>query len=368
MEGVTPNFGSQPMRLLIVDDDAAFRALLRTTFEVVDIEVDEAANADTALESVRRARPDAIVLDVRMPGMSGLELCSLMKGEEATRDIAVVLLSGSIDDRALADEAGADAFMRKPFSPLALLDLVERLAGGLAAVPRRPVAPEGTGEQQQLLLYARDLRHLLEIEHGQRLLLQDAYKETVAALASALESKDTGTRAHSQRVQSYALELTGAVSPDLVEDPSAEYGFLLHDVGKIGIPDRILQKPGPLNDGEARLMKTHTVLGEQMLGGVAFLQGEGLKVVRSHHERWDGSGYPDGIAGPDIPPAARIFAVADALDAMTSDRPYRPARSWEEAGREIVAESGKQFDPAVVAAFVERETTLRAVRREFAAA
>ncbi|HWB56256.1 MAG TPA: HD domain-containing phosphohydrolase [Gaiellaceae bacterium] len=336
------------MRLLIVDDDAAFRALLRTTFEVVDIEVDEAANADTALECVRRTPPDAIVLDVRMPGMSGLELCSLMKGDDATKGIAVVLLSGSIDDRALADEAGADAFMRKPFSPLALLDLVERLAGGLTAVPRRPVAPEGAGEQQQLLLYARDLRHLLEIEHGQRLLLQNAYKETVAALASALESKDTGTRAHSQRVQSYALELAGTVSPGLVEDPSAEYGFLLHDVGKIGIPDRILQKPGPLNDGEARLMKTHTVLGEQMLGGVAFLQGEGLKVVRSHHERWDGSGYPDGLAGEEIAVAAAITAVADSLDAIISDRPYRAGRPLADAIGEVRAWSGRQFNPAIV--------------------
>ena len=115
-------------------------------------------------------------------------------------------------------------------------------------------------------------------------------------------------------------------------------------------------------------MRTHTILGEQMLGGVAFLQGEGLRIVRSHHERWDGAGYPDGIAGTDIPLAARVFAVADALDAMTSDRPYRPALGWRHAGREIVAESERQFDPGVVAAFVARETKLRAVRREFAAA
>ena len=222
-------------------------------------------------------------------------------------------------------------------------------------------------EEQQLLLYARDLRHLLEIERGQRVLLQNAYKETVAALASALESKDTGTRAHSQRVQRYALELARSLSPELLEDPSAEYGFLLHDVGKIGIPDRILLKPGPLNEGETRLMRTHTLLGEQMLGGVAFLQGQGLQIVRSHHERWDGGGYPDGKEGTDIPLAARIFAVADALDAMTSDRPYRPGRGWEDAGREIVGESEAQFDPAVVKAFVEREHRLRQIRTLIAA-
>ncbi|HSE80447.1 MAG TPA: HD domain-containing phosphohydrolase [Gaiellaceae bacterium] len=355
------------MRLLIVDDDAAFRALLRTTFEVVDVEVEEAGTAEAAREAAQLRPPDAIVLDVRLPGMSGVELCRRLKGDERTAGIAVVLLSGSVGDAVPTRDSGADAFLRKPFSPLELLDVVERLTGGLAAVPP-PARGEGPIEdEQQLLLYARDLRHLLEIERGQRVLLQNAYRQTVAALASALESKDTGTRAHSQRVQRYALELARSLSPDLVDDPSAEYGFLLHDVGKIGIPDRILQKPGPLNEGETRLMRTHTLLGEQMLGGVAFLQGEGLRIVRSHHERWDGSGYPDGTEATDIPLAARIFAVADALDAMTSDRPYRPALTWELAGREIVGESQAQFDPAVVRAFVEREDRLREIRAQVAA-
>jgi len=354
------------VRLLLVDDDAAFRALLRTTFEVVDVEVEEAGTAEAALEAVGLRRPDAIVLDLRLPGMSGLELCRRLKAEEATADVAIVLLSGSADETAVAHDSGADVLMHKPFSPLELLDMVERLTGGLDAVPPPPRG-EGRRDDEQLLLYARDLRHLLEIERGQRVLLQNAYKETVAALASALESKDTGTRAHSQRVQRYALELARSVNPGLVEDPSAEYGFLLHDVGKIGIPDRILQKPGPLNEGETRLMRTHTLLGEQMLGGVAFLGGEGLRIVRSHHERWDGEGYPDGIEGTDIPFAARIFAVADALDAMTSDRPYRPAQTWAEAGREIVGESRAQFDPAVVKAFVDREDRLRAICTQFAA-
>src|SRR5207248_8684755 len=143
--------------------------------------------------------------------------------------------------------------------------------------------------------------------------------------------------------------------PDLIDDQSTEYGFLLHDVGKIGIPDDILLKPAPLSVAERRRMETHTVLGEQMLGGVAFLQGEGLRVVRSHHERWDGTGYPDGRAGSEIPLGARIFAVADALDAMTSDRPYRRALSWKTAGSEILAQSSHQFDPAVVQAFTASE-------------
>ena len=187
------------------------------------------------------------------------------------------------------------------------------------------------------------------------------------ALASALESKDTGTGAHSLRVQRYAIELASSIDPALLDDESTEYGFLLHDVGKIGIPDRILQKQGSLEAAERRLLETHTVLGEQLLSGVALLQGQGLQVVRHHHERWDGGGYPDGIKKTEIPLGARVFAVADALDAITSDRPYRRARSWEEAAAEIVREAGRQFDPKVVKAFKERSSRLRRIHYELAA-
>jgi response regulator RpfG family c-di-GMP phosphodiesterase len=333
---------------------------------VFDIEVQEADSAAQALRRIEERRPDVIVLDVRMPGMSGLELCRRLKGAPATASIGIVVLTGSEGGTAdAADDAGADALLRKPFSPLELLAVAERLAGGLYGVPFRASkkAPE-----EQLLMYARDLRHLLEIERGQRTLVQRAYVETVGALVSALESKDTGTREHSQRVQRYAVELAQAVEPHLTQDPSTEYGFLLHDVGKMRIPDDILRKPTPLSQGERRLMETHTVLGEQVLAGVAFLQGEGLRIVRSHHERWDGGGYPDALEGTDIPLSARVFAVADALDAMTSNRPYRQARPWKVAGQEIIAESGRQFDPRVVAAFVDREPALRAIQQEFAAA
>jgi response regulator RpfG family c-di-GMP phosphodiesterase len=333
---------------------------------VFDIEVQEADSAAQALRRIEERRPDVMVLDVRMPGMSGLELCRRLKGAPATASIGIVVLTGSEGGTAdAADDAGADALLRKPFSPLELLAVAERLAGGLYGVPFRASkkAPE-----EQLLMYARDLRHLLEIERGQRTLVQRAYVETVGALVSALESKDTGTREHSQRVQRYAVELAQAVEPHLTEDPSTEYGFLLHDVGKMRIPDDILRKPTPLSLGERRLMETHTVLGEQVLAGVAFLQGEGLRIVRSHHERWDGGGYPDALEGTDIPLSARVFAVADALDAMTSNRPYRQARPWKVAGQEIIAESGRQFDPRVVAAFVDREPALRAIQQEFAAA
>jgi cyclic di-GMP phosphodiesterase len=359
------------LRILLVDDDPALRTLLRTTFEVADVDVVEAQDARAARRKIGAARPDVIVLDIGMPGTTGLELCEELKASEATKEIPIILLTGANGSTSsAAKRAGADAFVLKPFSPLELLSVAERLAGGLYGVPFRATKRKrSAGPEEELLLYARDLRHLLEVERGQRDLLNSAYMETVSALASALESKDTGTRAHSQRVQSYATALARSMGDDSVmRDESTPYGFLLHDVGKIGIPDGILQKPGPLSPAERRRMQTHTVLGEAMLSNVAFLKGEGLKIVRSHHERWDGRGYPDALAREEIPIGARIFAVADALDAMTSHRPYRRAMSWDAARGEILVQRKRQFDPAVVDAFVAVEDHLRGIRRDLAAA
>jgi response regulator RpfG family c-di-GMP phosphodiesterase len=348
------------MRILLVDDDAGLRALLRATFETADVVVEEAESTWTARAKIRREPPDVVVLDVLMPGIDGLSLCRELKHDPRTSDIGVVLLTGS--DAASEEDAraaGADAYLRKPFRPLELLAVAERVARDPVKLPFQ-TSKDATAEQQ-LLLYAHDLRHLLEIERGQRRALQSAYQQTVTALGSALESRDTGTSAHSERVQRYALELARIVDPELADDPSVEYGFLLHDVGKIGIPDGILRKPGPLTGSERRLMQMHTILGEQMLGDVVFLKGDGLKIVRHHHERWDGGGYPDGLVGTDIPLGARIFAVADALDAMTTNRPYRRARDWHSAGAEIIENAKRQFDPYVVEAFRELEPKLHEI-------
>jgi HD-GYP domain-containing protein (c-di-GMP phosphodiesterase class II) len=220
-------------------------------------------------------------------------------------------------------------------------------------------------DAEQLLIYARDLSRIVDIERTQRRRLQQAYRQTVAALADALEAKDPGTGLHAQRVQHYALTLTETVDRRLLDDSSLEYGFLLHDVGKIGIADHVLNKPGPLTVQERKLIELHPTIGAAILSGVALLQGEGVKVVRSHHERWDGAGYPDGLAGEEMPLGARVFALADALDAMTSDRPYRDALSWEEATDEILSQDGAQFDPQVVRAFCVREQQLRRIFEEF---
>jgi putative two-component system response regulator len=357
-----PRAVDQSLRILVVDDDNDLRELIRTTFEIADIEVEEAESARSAARRIAARRPHVVVLDVAMPGVDGLVFCRGLKADPYTANIPVVLLTGDAISELSGREAGADAFLRKPFSPLALLAAVQRLAVADGA-PQLPAAQPGRSPRQ-LLLYAQDFRRVLELERGQRVLLQDAYRETVVALARALESKDSDTGAHSERVRRYASELARAVDETMLEEPSLEYGFILHDIGKIAIPDSLLRKQDPLTEAERRTLETHTVLGEQMIGGAALLRGQGSRVVRSHHERWDGTGYPDALRGEDIPLGARVFSVADALDAMTSDRPYRQAWPWEKAVSEVLAHAGTQFDPRVVRAFQEREGALRRVYYE----
>jgi putative two-component system response regulator len=346
------------VKLLLVDDDERVRELLRTTFELADVEVCEAGDTRAAAHEIAFERPDAIVLDVSMPGESGLTLCRRLKDDPETADIPVVLLTGELLGEEAA-EAGADAFLTKPFSPLELLGLIERLpTAGRARASRNGTEQVG----DQLLLYAQDMRRLLERERAQRKALERAYVETVESLTTALESRDTDTGEHAQRVRLYAVVLTDEVDRSLL-DSTIEYGYLLHDVGKIGVPDRVLLKPGPLDPDERRLMQKHTLVGERMLSHVAWLAGAPLGVVRSHHERWDGRGYPDGLRAEEIPIAARIFALADALDALSSDRPYRRATEFARAVQVLVRDSGTHFDPDAVDALRSREAELHEIYR-----
>ena len=349
-------------RILVVDDDPALRVLLQTTLAADEYAVEDAASAEEAAEIARFWRPTLVVLDVGLPGMSGLAFCRELKRNAAFGSPSVILLTGA---DARADEvrrAGADALLRKPFSPLELVSLVDRLPEGDRLLESEP-APAGA---EQLLVYAHDLNRLLQVERVQRRLLQHAYRQTVAALTDALEAKDPRTGMHALRVQRYALELTAGVDRDLLDDSSLEYGFLLHDIGKIGVPDAILNKHGPLDPEERRLMEQHPLIGTEILSGIPLLNGQGIHVVRSHHERWDGRGYPDTLGGDDIPVGARVFAVADALDAMTNDRPYRTRMLWRDAVDEILGEAGRQFDPKVVAAFAVRERRLRRIHEDLA--
>jgi ribonuclease P protein subunit RPR2 len=204
-------------------------------------------------------------------------------------------------------------------------------------------------KERQLERYAADLRETFKAERARSAELRASYMATVRALANAVEARDAYTGHHAERVAAYGLLLARASGLEIADDPQTEFGFLLHDVGKVAVPDAILFKPAPLTDEERVLMERHPVIGWEILRDIDFL-GDAKLVVRHHHERWDGRGYPDNLAGEDIPPAARVFAVADTLDALTTDRPYRPAGSFADAREIIGAGSGGQFCPSSVEA------------------
>jgi putative nucleotidyltransferase with HDIG domain len=232
---------------------------------------------------------------------------------------------------------------------------IERLRAELARRER-----EAADNERQLERYAADLRETFKQERARSLQLSRSYTATVRALAGAVEARDAYTGKHAERVAAYGIELARALGMARPEAPEIEFGFLLHDIGKVAIPDRILYKPGSLSDEERALMNRHPVIGAEIVSGIEFLT-EAAQVVRSHHERWDGSGYPDGLCGDEIPVAARVFAVADVFDALTTDRPYRPASTLAEARDIIRRESGSHFDPRVVDAFnaIDNETFIR---------
>jgi HD-GYP domain-containing protein (c-di-GMP phosphodiesterase class II) len=227
----------------------------------------------------------------------------------------------------------------------ALVEEIERLRAALSATEQ-----EAAAKERQLERYAADLRETFKQERERAQELKRSYTATVRALSNAVEARDAYTGKHAERVAAYGMQIARAAGLPLERMPELEFGFLLHDVGKVAIPDAILYKPGKLTAEERALMARHAEIGTEIMRGIEFLEGA-LEIVRSHHERWDGGGYPDGLAGEEIPLGARVFAVADVLDALTTDRPYRRASSLREAREMIAAESGRQFDPRVIEAF-----------------
>jgi HD-GYP domain-containing protein (c-di-GMP phosphodiesterase class II) len=211
----------------------------------------------------------------------------------------------------------------------------------------------------QLVVFARELGSLYQAERARTRELDEAmqgikemYVATMTSLAEVVEAKDSTTRGHLDRTHRVGLALAERVDPELAARPEVGYGFFLHDIGKVGVPEAVLCKPGPLDDDEWAVMREHPAIGAQIVSPIRFLAGA-VEIVRTHHERWDGLGYPSGLRGEEIPLAARIFAIADSFDAMTSDRPYRPAMPLERALDEIRAGAGTQFDPAVADAFLD---------------
>ncbi len=327
-------------RILIVDDEREITEILADLLSE-DYECLKAGSAEQALDCLRAGQFHLVISDITMPGMSGLEMIPHVK--QLSPDTVVVMISGmqTVESAIGALRLGAFDYLMKPFD----LRQVE------AVVKRALDYHELVVAKQR---YENHLEELVEQRTAEldRALnsLEGSYRSTLKALTAALETRDSETHGHSERVVTYSLRLGREYGLSSEEMKALEFGSLLHDIGKIGVPDSILRKPAKLTEEEWVRMREHPVHGQQILRGIEFLQGA-AKVVAQHHEQWDGSGYPHGLRGEEIDVCARIFAVADAFDAITSDRVYRRGKSYEAAAQELDDWAGRQFDPKVVEAF-----------------
>ena len=304
--------------VLVVDDLAANRELLQGYLEILGYDVRQARDGLEALDAVAVEEPDLVLLDIDMPRLDGIAVCERLKAHPVRRLIPVVILTASNERetklRGIA--AGADDFLSKPFDAKELL------------------------LRSKVLLRDRALNKRLDATEG-----------VLFALARAVEARDRYTIHHAERVGLIAKAIGSARGLDAEDGELLYEGGVLHDIGKIAIPDAILLKPGALTDEEFARMRTHSEEGERIclsLRSVAHY----LPIIRHHHERIDGNGYPDHLAGTNIPLGARIVAIADAWDAMVSDRPYRAGLDHEEALRRLRASSGKQWDAELVQLFI----------------
>ena len=328
--------------VLIVDDDPEIRDVLHQIFATAGFETQRAADGLAGLEAFRAWRPPLVVTDLSMPLMDGSALLSVLQDEDP--DAAVIILTGAADVKTAIDclKRGAYDFIMKP------VDIDELLVAATRALERRQLLMERRDYQATLERRVAEATRDLEAAYRQ---LQTTDGATLQALGSALDTRDVGTEAHSRRVHGYALAVAKAYGLPEHEITHLAHGVLLHDIGKIGIPDAILLKPGRLTREEWEVMRRHPNIGARLIRDIPFLQGA-MPIVRHHHERWDGTGYPDGLRGSEIPVGARIFAVVDAFDAMTVDRPYSTAIGFDAARAELRRSAGSHFDPEIVEAFM----------------
>jgi response regulator RpfG family c-di-GMP phosphodiesterase len=325
----------QPRNILIVDDDWQVREVLHEIFLSAGYTCQVAGDGREGLDLFRATLPPLTVTDLKMPVMDGIALLQGIR--QADSDAAVIVLTGAADVKTAIEslKLGAHDFIMKPVNVDELL-----------------IAADRAIERRQLLIERREYQALLEqrVEEATQN-LASAYTQTLEALGAALDSRDVGTESHSRRVHGYSLAL--AREHGMPDDGLADlaHGVLLHDIGKIGIPDAILLKPGSLTPDEWQIMRTHPEIGKRLIEKIPFLHGA-IPVVWCHHEKWDGNGYPRGLKGEEIPLNARIFSVVDAFDAMTFDRPYSKAIAFEAATAEIKRCAGSHFDPQVVESFL----------------
>jgi len=340
---------ASPKRVLVVDDELSVREILAEGLAAAGYETFTAGSASEAIALLERERVHLVLSDIEMPGATGLELLGQIKEQDSELD--VVMVTGVVDATIAinAIRQGASDYVTKPFNLDEVQIVVER------TLEKRRLVLENRAYQEHLEeLVERRTQEVIEKKHEVERLyedLQESYESTLQALVTALDFRDNETQGHSYRVVQYAVLVAEALQVTEEELIWIRRGAILHDVGKIGIADSVLRKPGKLDPAEWDEMRKHPEMGYRMLRRIRFLE-PALDIVLCHQERFDGSGYPRGLKGERIPLGARIFAVVDTFDAMTSDRPYRSALSIEAARDEIRAWSGRQFDPRVVEAFL----------------
>ena len=317
-------FGLDRELVLIAEDDIANQALLARLLERAGYRSFAVGDGRDALRAAMEENPDIVLLDIGLPGMSGLDVCRRLRADTRTVALPIILVTGQTSARDVVAglDAGADDFVRKPYDEAELMARIRSVLR-LARVTAEVVGAHGV----------------------------------IAALANAVEAKDVTTEQHCQRLAGFAHQLgmrSGLEPPAL---KGVVFGALLHDIGKIGVSDAILTKAGPLTPQEWHEMRQHPIIGERICEPLA-AAAEFTPIIRSHHERWDGQGYPDRLRGEDIPLGARIVSLVDAYDAMIHDRPYRPALPIDVALNEIRVLAGAQFDPELATLFsdiVERD-------------
>ena len=335
--------------ILIVDDEEPIRRLL-AMYLSDEYRCVTAESADAATELLGERPFNLVITDITMPGTSGVELCQYIR--KAFPETVVVMVSGMTDIHTAinAMRHGAFDYITKPFDLTQVLLAVDRALRYQALIEAKRNYEQSL--EQTVRERTNELRGLNENLNQMLESLYQNYRATLRALARALEARDVETAGHSDRVVAYSLRLGREMGLSHTELIALEQGALLHDIGKIGVRDSILLKRGPLTAEEWVEMREHINHGLRIISGIDFLKGA-ASVVGQHHEKYNGSGYPHGLSGEQIHINARIFAVADAFDAITSDRPYRAAADYPAAREEIVASVGTHFDPGVVNAFLE---------------
>jgi putative two-component system response regulator len=354
-----------PRHVLVVDDDPEFRFLHSELLKTFGYSVEVASDGVEALARIS-PRVDLVVMDAEMPNMDGFEVARLVRGDPLVADIPIVMVTGLVgrEDRLRAFDLGINDFVNKPVDPHELR-LRSRWLVSLK-VAQDEIKAHGRKLEETVEIRTRELRQALEEVQEARLKTHEAHMDTIHRLTLAGEYKDRATADHVERIGRFSQVVARWMKLPADTVDTIRHAAPMHDVGKLGIPDRILLKPGKLDEEEWAVMRSHTTIGGQILADAnSEVIRMGERIALAHHERWDGKGYPNRLAGEDIPLEARICAVVDVFDALTVDRPYRGAIPNDTVVDMMVADAGTHFDPDVLTTFLDARAEIEAVQADY---